>query len=90
MGIITISLIPSFLVPKSMATARRQPRNLYYHTKNMLKVLHADEEETSFDHARDLLLYWSNPVRQVLRAMAFKRTTRGRSNFGELMTAKIS
>jgi hypothetical protein len=38
----------------------------------------------------DLLLYWSNPVSQVLRAMAFKRTTRGRSNFGELMTAKIS
>jgi hypothetical protein len=37
-----------------------------------------------------LLLYWSNPVSQVLRAMAFKRTTRGRSNFGELMTAKIS
>jgi hypothetical protein len=37
-----------------------------------------------------MLLYWSNPVSQVLRAMAFKRTTRGRSNFGELMTAKIS
>jgi hypothetical protein len=37
-----------------------------------------------------LLLYWSNPVSQVLRAMAFKRTTRGRSNFGELMTVKIS
>jgi hypothetical protein len=37
-----------------------------------------------------LLLYWFNPVSQVLRAMAFKRTTRGRSNFGELMTAKIS
>jgi hypothetical protein len=37
-----------------------------------------------------LLLYWSNPVSQVLRAMAFKRTTRGRSNFGELVTAKIS
>jgi hypothetical protein len=37
-----------------------------------------------------VLLYWSNPVSQVLRAMAFKRTTRGRSNFGELMTAKIS
>jgi hypothetical protein len=37
-----------------------------------------------------LLLYWSNPVSQVLRAMAVKRTTRGRSNFGELMTAKIS
>jgi hypothetical protein len=37
-----------------------------------------------------LLLYWSNPVSQVLRAMTFKRTTRGRSNFGELMTAKIS
>jgi hypothetical protein len=34
-----------------------------------------------------MLLYWSNPVSQVLRAMAFKRTTRGRSNFGELMTA---
>jgi hypothetical protein len=29
-------------------------------------------------------------VSQVLRAMAFKRTTRGRSNFGELMTVKIS
>jgi hypothetical protein len=39
---------------------------------------------------RRMLLYWSNPVSQVLRAMAFKRTTRGRSNFGELMTAKIS
>jgi hypothetical protein len=38
----------------------------------------------------NLLLYWSNPVSQVLRAMAFKRTTRGRSNFGELVTAKIS
>jgi hypothetical protein len=37
-----------------------------------------------------VLLYWSNPVSQVLRAMAFKRTTRGRSNFGELMTVKIS
>jgi hypothetical protein len=37
-----------------------------------------------------LLLYWSNPVSQVLRAMAVKRTTRGRSNFGELMTVKIS
>jgi hypothetical protein len=29
-------------------------------------------------------------VSQVLRAMAFKRTARGRSNFGELMTVKIS
>jgi hypothetical protein len=38
----------------------------------------------------ELLLYWSNPVSQVLRAMAVKRTTRGRSNFGELMTVKIS
>jgi hypothetical protein len=37
-----------------------------------------------------LLLYWSNPVSQVLRAMAFKRKTCGRSNFGELMTVKIS
>jgi predicted nuclease with TOPRIM domain len=37
-----------------------------------------------------LLLYWSNPVSQVLRAMAFKRTTRRRSNFGELMTVQIS
>jgi hypothetical protein len=37
-----------------------------------------------------MLLYWSNPVSQVLRAMASKRTTRGRSNFGELMTVKIS
>jgi hypothetical protein len=37
-----------------------------------------------------LLLYWSNPVSQVLRAMAVKRTTRGRSIFGELMTVKIS
>jgi hypothetical protein len=37
-----------------------------------------------------LLLYWSNPVSQVLRAMAFKRTTHGRSNFGELMTVRIS
>jgi hypothetical protein len=37
-----------------------------------------------------LLLYWSNPVSQVLRAMAVKRTTRGRSNFSELMTVKIS
>jgi hypothetical protein len=37
-----------------------------------------------------VLLYWSNPVSQVLRAMAFKRTTRGRSHFGELMTVKIS
>jgi hypothetical protein len=37
-----------------------------------------------------VLLYWSNPVSQVLRAMAFKRTTRRRSNFGELMTVKIS
>jgi hypothetical protein len=37
-----------------------------------------------------LLLYWSNPVSQVLRAMAVKRTTRGCSNFGELMTVKIS
>jgi hypothetical protein len=35
-----------------------------------------------------VLLYGSNPVSQVLRAMAFKRTTRGRSNFGELMTVK--
>jgi hypothetical protein len=40
--------------------------------------------------AMHLLLYWSNPVSQVLRAMAVKRTTRGRSNFGELMTVKIS
>jgi hypothetical protein len=38
----------------------------------------------------NLLLYWSNPVSQVLRAMAFKRTACGRSNFGELMTVKIS
>jgi hypothetical protein len=38
----------------------------------------------------NLLLYWSNPVSQVLRAMAFKQTTHGRSNFGELMTVKIS
>jgi hypothetical protein len=37
-----------------------------------------------------MFLYWSNPVSQVLRAMAVKRTTRGRSNFGELMTVKIS
>jgi hypothetical protein len=37
-----------------------------------------------------LLLYWSNLVSQVLRAMAVKRTTRGRSNFDELMTVKIS
>jgi hypothetical protein len=37
----------------------------------------------------EVLLYWSNPVSQVLRAMAVKRTTRGRSNFGELMTVKI-
>jgi hypothetical protein len=29
-------------------------------------------------------------VSQVLRAMAVKRTTCGRSNFGELMTVKIS
>jgi hypothetical protein len=45
---------------------------------------------TALAKKRDLLLYWSNPVSQVLRAMAFKRTTRGRSNFGELVTAKIS
>jgi hypothetical protein len=43
-----------------------------------------------FVERRAVLLYWSNPVSQVLRAMAFKQTTRGRSNFGELMTVKIS
>jgi hypothetical protein len=37
-----------------------------------------------------VLLNWSNPVSQVLRAIAVKRTTRGRYNFGELMTVKIS
>jgi hypothetical protein len=49
-----------------------------------------DTEYESLNKFAILLLYWSNPVSQVLRAMAFKRITRGRSNFGELMTAKIS
>jgi hypothetical protein len=67
--------------------------------------LHRKHTKTSFDmvlpepsylenngkSARvNLLLNWSNPASQVRGAMAFKRTTRGRSNFGKLMTVKIS
>jgi hypothetical protein len=60
------------------------PPNLY----DVIKL--KEGKQIRQDHNPIVLLYWSNPVSQVLRAMAVKRTTRGRSNFGELMTVKIS
>jgi hypothetical protein len=58
-------------------------------TKLVIAV-EAMSQVCSWFHKGVLLLYWSNLVSQVLRAMAVKRTTHGRSNFVELMTVKIS
>jgi hypothetical protein len=85
-----------------MEPGRMTPRSKHYCVKyhwfrtelkpNKIEIQRVDTKLQKADFLTKalMLLYWSNPVSQVLRAMAFKRTTSGRSNFGELMTVKIS